>query len=94
MSANTFFFIERPDQVLGELHRVVSPGGRVVIATVPGPLPAPSLRNWWVWMWGSRMHAYDDETMRSMFENAGFGEVTVTRASRSAEPLQLVHAIR
>jgi len=94
LSANTFFFIERPERVLAELHRVVAPGGRVVIATVPGPLPAPSLRNWWVWVWGSRMHAYDDETMRSMFERAGFSEVAVNRSSQSAEPLQLVRATR
>lgn len=94
LSANTFFFFERPEQVLTELHRVVSPGGRVMIGTVPGPLPSPSLRNWWVWVWGSRMHVYDDESMRSMLDAAGFAEVAVTRSSRSAEPLQLVRAVR
>jgi ubiquinone/menaquinone biosynthesis C-methylase UbiE len=45
LSANTFFFIQQPERALAELRRVLSPGGRVVIATVPGPLPAPSLRN-------------------------------------------------
>ena len=92
LSANTFFFFERPELVLAELHRVVSPGGRVVIGTVPGPLPTPSLRNWWVW--GSRMHVYDDESMRFMLDAAGFAEIAVTRSSRSAEPLQLVRAMR
>jgi SAM-dependent methyltransferase len=91
--ANTFFFFERPELVLAELHRVLSPGGRLVIGTVPGPLPAPSLRNWWVWVWGSRMHAYDDETMRSMLDAAGFTEIKVTRPSPAAQPLQLVCAI-
>jgi len=94
LSANTFFFIERPEQALAELHRVLSPGGRAVIATVPGPLPILSLRNWWVYAWGSRMHVYNDDTMRSMLEGAGFNEVAVTRSSRSAEPLQLVRAKR
>jgi SAM-dependent methyltransferase len=94
LSANTFFFLQQPELVLAELHRVVSPGGRVVIGTVPGPLPTPSLRNWWVWVWGSRMHVYDDESMRSMLDAAGFAEVAVTRSSRSAEPLQLVRAVR
>jgi SAM-dependent methyltransferase len=94
LSANTFFFLQKPELVLAELHRVVSPGGRVVIGTVPGPLPTPSLRNWWVWVWGSRMHVYDDESMRSMLDAAGFAEVAVTRSSRSAEPLQLVRAVR
>ena len=92
LSANTFFFFEQPELVLAELHRVLSPDGRVVIGTVPGPLPPASLRNWWVWVWGSRMHAYDDETMRSMLEAANFAEIEVTRSSRSAEPLQLVRA--
>jgi ubiquinone/menaquinone biosynthesis C-methylase UbiE len=41
LSANTFFFIERPEQVLAELHRVLSPGGRMVIATVPGTAARP-----------------------------------------------------
>jgi SAM-dependent methyltransferase len=94
LSANTFFFFDRPELVLAELQRVVSPGGRVVIGTVPGPLPSPSLRNWWVWVWGSRMHAYDDETMRSMLETAGFNEVTVTHSNQVAEPLQLARAAR
>lgn len=94
LSANTFFFFERPELVLAELHRVVSSGGRVVIGTVLGPLPSPSLRNWWVWVWGSRMHVYDDEAMRSMLDAAGFAEIAVTRSSRSAEPLQLIRAMR
>jgi SAM-dependent methyltransferase len=94
LSANTFFFFERPELVLADLHRVLSPGGRLVIGTVPGPLPPPSPRNWWVWVWGSRMHAYDDEAMRSMLATANFSEIEVTRPSRSAEPLQLVRAVR
>ncbi len=94
LSANAFFFIERPERALAELHRVLAPGGRLVIATVPGPLPAPSLRNWWVYVWGSRMHAYDDATMRSMLEAAGFSDVAVTRPVKTPEPLQLARANR
>jgi hypothetical protein len=40
------------------------------------------------------MHVYDDETMRSMFDAAGFAEIEVTRPRRTAEPLQLVRAAR
>jgi ubiquinone/menaquinone biosynthesis C-methylase UbiE len=35
--------------VLGELFRVLRPGGRLVIATMGAPLPAPSLRRWWLY---------------------------------------------
>jgi hypothetical protein len=66
----------------------------VVIATVPGPLPAPSLRNWWVYVWGSQMHVYTDEEMRSMVEHAGFNAVEVTRTVAAGQPVQLVRAHR
>jgi SAM-dependent methyltransferase len=94
LSANTFFFIAQPERALAEFLRVLSPGGRMVIATVPGPLPAPSLRNWWVYVWGSQMHVYDDEQMRAMVERAGFRSVTVTSAGSEGQPLQLVQARR
>ena len=93
LSANTFFFIERPELVLAEIHRALSPGGRVVIGTVPGPLPTASLQNWWVYVWGSRMHVYDDSTMRALLEVARFDQVAVRTHAR-AEPLQLSTARR
>lgn len=93
MSANALFFIEQPAPVLAEIHRVLSPGGRVVIGTVPGPLPAASLRNWWVYVWGSRMHVYDDETMRKMLADAGFSNISIAQTCE-AEPLQLISADR
>jgi SAM-dependent methyltransferase len=94
LSANAFFFIERPELALAELHRVLTPGGRLIIATVPGPLPARSLRNWWIYVWGSRMHVHDDATMRSLLERAGFSDVAVTRPAKATEPLQLACATR
>jgi ubiquinone/menaquinone biosynthesis C-methylase UbiE len=94
LSANTFFFIERPERALAEFFRVLSPDGRMVIATVPGPLPTPSLRNWWVYVWGSQMHVYSDEEIRAMVERAGFSNVAVTRTVDENQPLQLVQAQR
>jgi len=94
LSANTFFFIEQAERALDEFFRVLAPGGRMVIATVPGPLPAPSLRQWWLYIWGSQMHAYDDEQMRAMVEHVGFIDIKVTSTGSEAQPLQLVHARR
>jgi ubiquinone/menaquinone biosynthesis C-methylase UbiE len=93
VSANTFFFFERPELVLAEMHRVLAPCGRLVIATVPGPLPQPSLREWWVWVWGSRMHTYDDPAMREMLGACGLHDISITRAE-VPQPLQLVAATR
>jgi SAM-dependent methyltransferase len=94
LSANTFFFIERPERALAEFYRVLAPGGRIVVATVPCPLPSPSLRNWWVYVWGSQMHVYDDEQMRAMVEHAGFNGVAVTHTGDEGQPLQVAQAKR
>lgn len=93
VSANTFFFIEQPERGLAEFARVLVPGGRMLIASVPGPLPAPSLRNWWVYVWGSQMHVYDEDGMRLMVQRAGFTDITVERVEET-QPLQLVQARR
>ena len=77
LSANMFFFVERPQQTLEELFRVLAPGGRLVVSTAPGPLPKPSLENWWVAVWGSALRVYDEDQMRAMYERAGFEDVRV-----------------
>ena len=95
LSANMLFFVEAPESVLAEHLRVLEPGGRLVMATVPGPLPEPSLRNWWVAVWGSRMYVHTDEAMRELLSRAGFDEITVeSTRPEGAEPLQLIRARR
>ncbi len=91
LSANTFFFIADPAPVLTEIRRILVPDGRVVIGTVPGPLPQASLRNWWVYVWGSRMYVYDEQTMRAMLQDAGFHDISITHID-GGEPLQLILA--
>ena len=77
VSANVFFFFERPQIVLAELHRVLESAGRLVIVTSPGPLPPPSLRMWWVGVWGRALRVYPDDEMAAMLGAAGFQEVRV-----------------
>jgi len=85
-SANMFFFVYDPEEVLAELFRVLVPGGRLVIATMAGPLPKPSLRCPWLYPpMGSALNVHTDEEMAAMYQRAGFTDVCV----ESEEGLQL-----
>lgn len=77
-------FLDAP-AALSELHRVLAPGGRVLIHTpAPNPptkvAPPPLAR---------RMRFYTDDELVSLLEGAGFGEPEVTRAD---EAFQLASA--
>jgi ubiquinone/menaquinone biosynthesis C-methylase UbiE len=81
---NVFFFLDAP-ATLSELHRVLAPGGRVVIHTAaPNPptrvAPPPLAR---------RMRFYTDDELVSLLEGAGFGKPEVTRVN---EAFQLASA--
>lgn len=78
ISANMFFFVYDPSRVLSEMHRVLVPGGRLVIASMSGPLPAPSLRHWWLYPpMGPALNAHTDEQMHSLLTDTGFTDIRV-----------------
>jgi SAM-dependent methyltransferase len=94
ISANMFFFIYDPAVVLAELHRVLTPSGRLVIASLSGPLPPASLRNWWLSpRMGPALNVQTDGQMEAMLKDTGFTDIRVT-SDGGGLALQLAHAAK
>lgn len=92
ISANMFFFVYDPAAVLAELHRVLAPGGALVIASISGPLPPASLRNWWLYPpMRPALNVHSDQEMEAMLTDAGFIDIHVA-SDGGALALQLARA--
>ncbi len=71
-SANMFFYVEEPRQVLSEIVRILEPGGRFAMVTT-----ARSFLLKITFGWLYELRTYTDREMRSMLEEAGFSRVEV-----------------
>lgn len=71
-SANMFFFVEEPQKALGEIFRVLKPGGRFAMVTmgksIIGKLAFGLLYG---------LKTYSDKTMSEMLAGAGFPHIRV-----------------
>jgi ubiquinone/menaquinone biosynthesis C-methylase UbiE len=76
---NMFFFVERPLDLLAELHRVLAPGGRLVIVTAD----RSGLRR--MGPWAPALRTYSTDEMRTMLLSAGFQQVEVEEPNWSQQ---------
>ncbi len=71
-SANMFFFMEQPQQVLAEIYRVLRPGGRFAMVTTAKNLPVAIAFGWLY-----RLRSYCNAEMSEMLHAAGFCDIKV-----------------
>jgi ubiquinone/menaquinone biosynthesis C-methylase UbiE len=77
-TANTIYFWPNPPEALRELHRVIAPGGRIVI----GFAPRETLERLPVSEHGFRMYYVED--VSTMLRAAGFDDISVTMIEDAA----------
>lgn len=82
-AAHMFFFVAEPDRMLREALRVLRPGGRLAMVTVP----AGAAR--WVFLpWAAAMYCYGDAQLAAMLARSGFINPQV-RTAKTARQLVL-----
>ena len=84
-SANMFFFVENPNAMLSEVHRVLAPGGRFSMVTA-----GKGLLSRLTFGWLYRLNTYTDKAMAEMMQEAGFRRIQVN--SRFTGMLQVCWA--
>jgi SAM-dependent methyltransferase len=89
------YFIDDPLKAMGELHRVLKPGGRLVLVT--GAQPESKLVNVIYAPWLVQLRFISDDDLTSMLKQAGFETVQVEKVARSEHTNfahQLAYAVK
>ncbi len=70
--ANMFFFVEKPQEVLNEIHRVLKPGGRFAMVTMSNGILGKLMFGFLY-----SLKTYSNQEMISMLSEAGFKKIEV-----------------
>jgi ubiquinone/menaquinone biosynthesis C-methylase UbiE len=83
---------ERKTQLVGEIHRVLAPGGRIAISDIVSDAPVPAELQADPELWsGCISGAFEERRLLRELEDAGLSAVSV--AQRAGEPFAVVEGI-